>query len=188
LADAIAALPCTDRQSRALLFVLDENPQIWACSDTLTTPIELQLKNLRITGPPRRVVANAGNVERILFLQFRQIQFVNEERPWVASDSRRTYFATVIDPTGFPQLPASSIVAQPIPNQEVPMIALPPGRVPIELEPLVTDPLSEAENLRTLFAEGHARITKLIAFFKNVRSAPPIVKATIAPARPLSLE
>ena len=188
LADALGALPCEDRQSRALLFVLEEQPKIWACSDTLKIPIELSVNDLRITGPPRRVAANAGNFERALYLRFRQFQFVNEERPWVAADSRRTYFATVIDPSTFPPLPVSLDAPQPISNQEVPLTAIPPGRVPIELEPLVTDPLAEAENLRTLFGEGHARITRLISFLKNLRNAPQIVNASISPVRPLSLE
>ncbi|MSR55618.1 MAG: hypothetical protein EXS09_20390 [Gemmataceae bacterium] len=184
LADALAALPCEDRQSRAVLFVLEERPTIWACSDTLTTPIELSVNDLRISGPHRRVAAHAGNFERALNFRLRQFQFVHEDRPWVAADSRRTYFATAIDHTSFPLL----VAPQPPTNQEEPLTALPPGRVPIELEPLVTDPLGEAENLRTLFGEGHARLTKLIAFLKVLRSAPQIVNAAISPVRPLSLE
>lgn len=188
LADALAALPCEDRQSRAILFVLDEQPKMWACSDTVKTPIQLEMNDLKITGPPRRVGANAGNVERALYLRLRQFQFVNEERPWIASDYRRTYFATVIDHKVFPSLPSTSVAPHTHSKQEEPMTSPPLGRVPIELEPLVTDPLAEAENLRNLFGEGHVRISKLIAFLKVLRSAPQIVNATISQARPQSLE
>jgi hypothetical protein len=123
------------------------------------------LPHSTVSGQPLSVTLTTKNVTRFLDLGLHTVRFAGPDKPFVAADRQRTYFAMMIDAAS---LPASTT---PTPTTTRPMKPEPLTRhapVPPTNDDGF-DPLVEAEALRNALGDVITRASRLLVALKSKR-------------------
>jgi hypothetical protein len=174
-------LPVLDPEAGSVTLDLGPRVVVRAGRAHGAPPAEALVSGATATGPPLLVALDRKQLLRALALGFHRFRFTSADRPWVASDSTRTYLAAALSPESAigPGIPGTiTTVALPtspepprrtlMPARDVPSPARNGHADPPPAGDLV-DPLVEAEGLRTALAEAANRAARLVAVLKQFR-------------------
>lgn len=197
LIDAIGSLPEDDDDNQPVTLVMGQQLGVRAQSGE-SPPAEVMLPESTVTGPPMIAVVNRVHLMRALSLGFCQFRFVSPERPWVATDSTRTFLASSLDPktavVAAAELARSSNPASPPPiHEEDHSVANTNnghsnGQTNGDRSAEGPDPFAEAEALKTALAEAHAQAGRLVVALRGYRKQRRTVESALASLRSLRLE
>jgi hypothetical protein len=126
----------------------------------ITTPLKSA-----VTGQPLSVTIAAKNIAQLLDLGLRTVRFAGPDKPFVAADRQRTYFAMMLDAAELPA-PASPPITTTRPMKPEPLNRHAP--VPPTSDDML-DPLVEAEALRNALGDVINRASRLLAALKSKR-------------------
>ena len=168
LMNVIRSLPAGDEREPSTTVTLNLGPKvvIRARGAADTAPVEAVIAQAAIVGPPLLVAVDRQHFVRSLSLGFQQFRFVATDRPWVASDTTRTYLAAGLDPSvaigtatsGDKSAVALPALPQPLRRTEMPARTTPDPAQNGHADPPpngdLIDPLVEAEGLRRCPGRG----------------------------------
>ena len=206
LVRALSTLPGNRDECQPVTLDLGPTVVIRASDDTSSNVAEVPLLNTVFTGSPVRMVLNRAHLGRALALGFRQFRSRSAEQPVVAVAEERTYLMAVMSPlsavlpreersvpANVPTPTNAQTSTSPTNSRSVSMPARdpsPPDRNGHADPPPVgdlTDPLTEAEALRSALVEASNRAARLVASLRQYRKERRTLQTAWSSLRQLNL-
>jgi hypothetical protein len=200
----LSELPGGQSEAQPVTLNLGEQVVVRSRDDQTGNIAQVRLPDSTSSGPPIRVVVGRDHLGRALHLGFRDLWVSTPERPIAFRDKDRLFLTATLDPAlavapdgkpgadaSVPEAISSPRTSTSTDERRIPVPTRdngPPDRnghpIPAE-DP--SDPLAEAEALRTMLADAATRAHQLVAALKQFRKERRALSAAFTSLKQLNL-